>query len=88
MSVLVGGSPTNDFKVQRGLRQGDSLSYFLFLIAAEGLSALVARAVEIGAFKGYSINDDLRFPIMQFADDTILMAKATWGKFMEHQDYL
>lgn len=41
MSVLVNGSPTQDFKVHRGLRQGDLLSPFLFLIVAEGLAALV-----------------------------------------------
>jgi hypothetical protein len=45
MSILVNGSPTNDFKVSKGLRQGDPLSPFLFLIVAEGLAGMMKLAV-------------------------------------------
>ncbi|MCI19944.1 LINE-1 reverse transcriptase like, partial [Trifolium medium] len=52
MSILVNGSPTVDFKVGKGLRQGDPLSSFLFLIAAEGLTRMMHRAVDLNEYKG------------------------------------
>jgi hypothetical protein len=78
MSVLVNGSPTEDFKVGRGLRQGDPLSPFLFLIAAEGLAAMMSRAVALGKFKGYHVGGDIHFQMLQFVDDTILMGEGSW----------
>ncbi|PNX63709.1 ribonuclease H, partial [Trifolium pratense] len=75
MSILVNGSPTDDFKVGRGLRQGDPLSPFLFLIVAEGLAGMMNKAVDIGKFKGFKINANLHFQMLQFADDTIIMGE-------------
>jgi len=44
ISILVDGSPTNEFIPQRGLRQGDPLVPFLFNIVAEGLTGLMREA--------------------------------------------
>lgn len=41
VSVLVNGSPTNEFTPTRGLRQRDPMAPFLFLIVVEGLAGLV-----------------------------------------------
>ncbi|MCI65328.1 LINE-1 reverse transcriptase like, partial [Trifolium medium] len=53
MSVLVNESPTSDFNVSKGLRQGDPLSPFLFLIVVEGLTGLMHKAVNSNLFHGY-----------------------------------
>ncbi|XP_058775361.1 uncharacterized protein LOC131649626 [Vicia villosa] len=52
MSILVNGSPTRDFEVFKGLRQGDSLSPFLLLLVAEGLSGMVKVESSLGEFMG------------------------------------
>ena len=44
VSVLINGSPTEEFKPTRGLRQGDPLAPFLFLVVAEGLVGIVRSA--------------------------------------------
>ncbi|GKA78597.1 reverse transcriptase domain, reverse transcriptase zinc-binding domain protein [Tanacetum coccineum] len=51
MSIIVNGSPTEKFRLERGVRQGDSLSPFLYILAAEGLNAMVSEAVEKGIFR-------------------------------------
>jgi hypothetical protein len=46
LSVLVNGSPTSEINIQRGLKQGDPLAPFLFLLVAEGFAGLMRSAVE------------------------------------------
>nr|GEV71218.1 putative RNA-directed DNA polymerase, eukaryota, reverse transcriptase zinc-binding domain protein [Tanacetum cinerariifolium] len=57
-SILVNGSPTKEFKIFKGLRQGDPLSHFLFILAMEGLHSLTCKAEDLGLFKGLKINVD------------------------------
>ena len=50
---MVNSSPTTEFRPKRGLRQGDPLVPFLFLIVVEGLAGLVREAVRIGVLEGF-----------------------------------
>ncbi|KAK2637372.1 hypothetical protein Ddye_032164 [Dipteronia dyeriana] len=73
LSVLVNGSFSRQFKIQRGLRQRDPLSPFLFNVAVEGLSALFKKAEEANLMKGVIFGkDEVHVSYLQFADDTIL----------------
>ena len=49
-SILVNGSPTEEFPMQRGLHQRDPLSPFLFLPAAEGLNVMMSSVVRNNLF--------------------------------------
>ncbi|GJR95801.1 cysteine-rich receptor-like protein kinase [Tanacetum coccineum] len=44
-SVLMNGSPTNEFKLESGLRQGDPLSLFLPILAVEALNIALIEAI-------------------------------------------
>ena len=56
-SVLVNSSLTEEFPIERGLRQGDPLSLFLFLLAAEGFNVLMTSLVEAGLCHGYRVGN-------------------------------
>ncbi|XP_050211912.1 uncharacterized protein LOC126662068 [Mercurialis annua] len=73
LSVLINGSPSQNFKMERGVRQGDPLSPMLFVLAVEGHKAMLSKAVEINLIDGILV-DGYSEPvsILQFANDTLL----------------
>lgn len=76
-SILVNGSPSKPFRLQRGLRQGDPLSPFLFVLVAEALDQLIKKATFLNMWKGVSIyQSDLTITHLQYADDTLIFCEA------------
>jgi len=55
ISILVNGSPTQEFKPSRGLRQGDPLAPFLILIVEKGLTSIVRQANKKQVLEGISV---------------------------------
>ena len=85
-SILVNGSPTGFFRSSRGLRQGDLLSPYLFVIGMEALSCLLKRVVEGNFISGcrFSGRDgrDIVISHLLYADDTILLCEANSKQLM------
>jgi len=77
VSVLVNGSPTKEFKPSRGLRQGDPMAPFLFLIVAQGLAGLVKQATTKNLYSGIKVGEKkVEVNLLQFADDTLFVCES------------
>lgn len=53
--MIVNETPIDFFQSSKGLRQGDPLSSYLFVLAMEALSQLIVKAKEGGFISGFSI---------------------------------
>ena len=51
-SVLVNGSPTNKFRLKRGLCEGDPISPFMYLLVAKSLNVIMNTLVEMVCLQG------------------------------------
>lgn len=69
--------PHRGSQYQRGLKQGDLLAPFLFLLVVEGLGGLIQNAISLGHFRGFRINStDVVISHLQYVDDTTLGGEA------------
>ncbi|XP_068472008.1 uncharacterized mitochondrial protein AtMg01250-like [Phaseolus vulgaris] len=77
VSVLVNDNPTTEFIPEKGLRQGDPLTTFIFLIVAEGLTDVVTQEKEKGMLDSIEIGErKTNVSMLQFTDDTLFFNKA------------
>ncbi|RVX12905.1 putative ribonuclease H protein [Vitis vinifera] len=87
-SILVNGVPAGYFSNSRGLRQGDPLSPYLFVLGMEVLSALLRRVVDGGFISGCSLRGregmEMNVSHLLFDDDTIIFCEAR----QDHLTYL
>nr|GEW56852.1 RNA-directed DNA polymerase, eukaryota [Tanacetum cinerariifolium] len=61
--------PTKEFQFFTGLKQGDPLSPFLFILIMESLHLSFQRVVNAGIFKGIKLSSSLSISHMFYADD-------------------
>ena len=72
-TILLNGTKSSSILPSRGLRQGDPLSSYLFILCADVLARLVNREVERGAIKGVKVSPGAAaISQLFYADDVIL----------------
>ncbi|CAL1390387.1 unnamed protein product [Linum trigynum] len=77
-SIMLNGGPTEFFTPSRGIRQGDPLSPFLFILLSNALSFLIDRGISQGNIKGLKLKTGC--PLLShclFADDTVIFGRAS-----------
>ncbi|KAK9285129.1 hypothetical protein L1049_024314 [Liquidambar formosana] len=80
-STLVNSAPIGLFSPERGLRQGDPLSLFLFIMCSEVLSRLFLHAEENGLFHDIHIyRGSPAVSHVLFADDLVVFSRASVSK--------
>jgi hypothetical protein len=88
-SVLLNGEPLESFKPTRGIRQGDPISPYLFLLAAEGLSCLLKSRSQSSILSGIKVAPSA--PMVShllFADDSLLFFIANGESALEVKEVL
>jgi hypothetical protein len=80
-AILLNGVPGKNFLCRRGVRQGDPLSPLLYVLGGDLLQSYVNYDFREGRLKvpipNRGSND---YPIVQYADDTIIMLPAEAGQ--------
>ena len=77
-SILISGEPSDIIRPNRGIRQGDSLSPYLFLLCIKGFHSLINQASTLGRFRGISICRSGSRPIhLYFVDDSLFFCSAS-----------
>ena len=75
-SIFINGKPRGRIIASRGIRQGDPISPFLFLLVSEVLVAIINNLHFNGQYEGFLVGkDSIHLPLLQFADDTLLFCK-------------
>ena len=77
-SILINGKPYGNVLPSRGIRQGDPISPYLFLLCAEGFTSLLTKAENEARIHGLSICQGApNISNLLFADDSLLFCRAT-----------
>lgn len=74
-SVFVNGGLAGYFKGEKGVRQGDPLSPYIFVLAMNALSSLLNLAVKYDVFKYHPRCRRIGLTHLSFADDLLVFVK-------------
>ncbi|KAL0434848.1 UNVERIFIED_CONTAM: putative mitochondrial protein [Sesamum radiatum] len=88
-SFMLGGKQFGSLVPERGLRQGDPLSPYLFLLCTESFSSLLQQAERDGVLRGITVcRGAPSVSHLLFADDTLIFCQASHANVLTIQRVL
>nr|AAD32950.1 putative non-LTR retroelement reverse transcriptase [Arabidopsis thaliana] len=82
-SILINGQPVRRIIPKRGIRQGDPISPYLYLLCTEGLSALIQASIKAKQLHGFKASrNGPAISHLLFAHDSLVFCKATLEECM------
>nr|GEV50238.1 RNA-directed DNA polymerase, eukaryota [Tanacetum cinerariifolium] len=73
--IMINGSPTKEFQFCKGLKQGDPLSLFLFILIMESLHLSFQRMVDAGLFMGIKLSHLVNLSHMFYVNDAVFVGQ-------------
>ena len=90
--MLINGTHSGFFRSSRGVRQGDPLSPFLFVIFMEAFNRMTPATINSGFISGFSVGASLSKRVnishLLFANDTLVFYGRILIKFVPLKPYL
>ncbi|XP_056697560.1 uncharacterized protein [Spinacia oleracea] len=77
ISVLWNGEICDKFKPTRGIRQGDPLSSYIFVLCLDRLSSMIEEKVQCGSWKPIALTKTIKMSHVFYADDVFLFSTAS-----------
>nr|GEV07017.1 RNA-directed DNA polymerase, eukaryota [Tanacetum cinerariifolium] len=74
-SILDNEGPTSEFQFHCGLKQGDPLASYLFILIMESLHLSFSRVIDAGIFTGVRIDSPFMISHLFYADDALFIGK-------------
>lgn len=75
-TILINGAPNGYIHPTRGIRQGDPISPFMFLICSKGLHGLLTQLAVRGDIHGFSISRSPTLTHLSFVNDSLLFCRS------------
>ena len=77
-SMLANGEPQGMIQPARGIKKGDPLSPFLFLVCTKGLHGIISKVASMKEITGFSLcKRGPKLTHLLFTDDSLLFCKVT-----------
>lgn len=76
-SFLINGHPTRWISSSKGLRQGDPIFSYLFILVSQILTSMLNSSLNIGQIMGFNNNANSNFNHLIYDDDLVLIIRAS-----------